>query len=83
MPQIELVADEILSQRIQKRRVRGRVRGAKVIDRIHDASAHQVVPDTVNLRAGEKGVLRRGDPVGEELEVVGFFRVRCRGAFFR
>src|SRR5260370_42513911 len=70
MPQVEIVVRKVLRQRVEQGTVHGRVRGSEVVDRFDGAPPHEVVPDTVDLRAGEEGVVARGYPVGEGLQTV-------------
>lgn len=66
--EIVAVLDRIRRQRLDQRGMRGRIRGAEIINGIHKAAAQEVVPNAVHERAGEEGVVRPRDPVGERFE---------------
>ena len=65
------MGDEVAVRAVQQRAVDRRVGGAEVVVRIDEAAAHQVIPDAVDLRAGEERVVRPGHPVGQGLQAVG------------
>lgn len=48
----------------------GRVRGAEVIDGVHEAPPHEMGPDAVHLGFGEEGIGGIRDPVRRGFEVV-------------
>ena len=50
--------------------MRRRIGGAKVIGGVHQAAAHQLIPDSVDLDAGEQRVGWTREPVGEGFEFI-------------
>ena len=64
-PDVVPVPDEVVGQGIQEFGRRRRVRLSEIIHRIHDAAAHQVIPDPVDRGPGEERVGRRDQPVGQ------------------
>ena len=60
MAEVESTVDQFVRQRVEQRRIAGRVGGAEIVDRIDDPAAHQVKPDPVRLDPAEPGILRRG-----------------------
>ncbi|MFO0967557.1 MAG: hypothetical protein U0793_18515 [Gemmataceae bacterium] len=64
MAQVVFVADEIGGEGVEQFRVGRWVGGAHVVERFHQAAAHQVAPETVDDVRREKRVCRAGQPVG-------------------
>ena len=62
----EAAAREELRQTVQKSRIRGPVRRAKVVKGLDDPGAEILVPDPVHRGSREVGVLGRDDPVGQD-----------------
>ena len=54
----------------QQRPVDGRVGQPEIVVRIDNAAAQQVIPDTVGLGPGEKGIVGPRHPVGQQLEAI-------------
>ena len=57
---------EPLAQLFEQLGVRRGVADAEVVDRLDDPRADEVGPDAVGERRGEPGVLRRGEPLGQD-----------------
>src|SRR6266850_3317255 len=49
MPEVKFVLDEITGQRLEQLRMRGRIGGTKIVDRVDDSPSHQMKPDAIGL----------------------------------
>ena len=64
LPQIEIVIHEILGQRVEQRRIAGRIGRADIVHRIDDAAPEEVAPHAVDGGLREERIVPRGQPLG-------------------
>ena len=69
--EVVAVLDQVGSQRRHERLVAGWIADTEVVDRLDEADGEVVGPHPVDDRAGEVGVVGRGEPGGESLAAVG------------
>ena len=68
--QVEMVLYEIGRERVEQLGMGRGIGRAKVIHRIHKPAAHEMKPDSIDLRAGETMVLRIRQPGTEALQFI-------------
>ena len=64
LAQVEIVIQEILGQRVEQRRIAGRIGRADIVHRIDDAAAEEVAPHAVDGGFREERIVLRGQPLG-------------------
>ena len=57
VPRVEAARDELLRQPVEQLRVGRRIAGADVVDRLDQADAEQVAPQTIDVALGEIRIL--------------------------
>ena len=65
MAQIVAALHKFHRQRIEERRVAGRIAGADVVHRIDDAASEEIAPKPVHCGLRKVGIVGRGQPFGE------------------
>ena len=75
VPHVEAAVDERPGQVLEEGRVRRRIAGPDVVDRIDDPGAEQIAPQPVDVALGEVGILGGGHPGGELLAPAHPFRL--------
>ena len=70
--EIEFVLDEVLRQGVEQFGIDGGIGVAEIIDRIDDSASQEMLPDAIDLGAGEEGIVWPGDPVRQRPEAIGF-----------
>jgi hypothetical protein len=73
LPEVEVVGDEFVGERLEQFRVGSRVRDADIVDGFDNASTDVLCPHEVGHVFGEPRVIFRTDPISEELATVGVF----------
>ena len=64
------MSDEIGSQSVQQRCIRGRVGVTEIIHGLDNAAAQQVIPDPIGLRPREERILIGRGPAGGRFEAI-------------
>ena len=80
---IVLQFNEMPGQLFQQCGVDGRIGGANVIHRLHDAAPEEGSPHTVHYRTCKEGIVRLSHPVHERITRVGPFLQFDRGRIRR
>ncbi len=65
MPDVEVVFDEFLGQKIKQLVVAGRIGKGKIIDGVDQADAEVMSPDAVDEAACEEGIVLGAEPFEE------------------